>query len=455
MVGPLVSHVYRYPFESQAVPTPRGMDLRLATSGPLSEPSRFFRGRLTRPRRAADLLQGLVEIVQARFYLPPSSLSRMLAMADPVVTCGSEVLRFEAFSGCCGVYARVDLLPPALDGEWLGRGTTNVDFNAPMRASLACVRDGEDLGLAISDEEVELIRGTESVVERKVKLPIRWLKGFVEVQAFQSRMVRVAEVPGLEAVRFLRSLPRGTNAGSGFVIPASRGVRISQSPASDGVRVVGLNRLRVLEPLARHARLLRIYNDPATGATGWELVLDEARWHLIVSPEPVRGFSGEGQVLDALAVHCWEDFLAPIHAALRWQNQIEPAYLAARFALAPDEIAAALAALGSRGLVGYDLETSAYFYRELPFDLSQIEVFHPRLLDARALVKAGGVKITRRDLGQIEAIVNGSTVEHRVILTEEASTCTCPWFSKHQGERGPCKHLLATRIVVGVLHEEA
>lgn len=27
--------------------------------------------------------------------------------------------------------------------------------------------------------------------------------------------------------------------------------------------------------------------------------------------------------------------------------------------------------------------------------------------------------------------------------------CTCPWFAKHQGSRGPCKHVLAARLVSG------
>jgi hypothetical protein len=44
---------------------------------------------------------------------------------------GDDVVRFEAFSSCCSTYARVDFLPAALDGERSGRGTTNVDFNAP------------------------------------------------------------------------------------------------------------------------------------------------------------------------------------------------------------------------------------------------------------------------------------------------------------------------------------
>ena len=330
MSGPAISHTYRYAFESKAVGLPGGLDLRLATSGQGEEGLDYFRGKLTRPLRAADLLRGLVQVVQSRFYVPPAMLARLIP-ADPVVTCGDDVLRFEAFSSCCSAYARVDLLPTALDGERTGRGTTNVDFNAPMRAALARVRDRDDLGLAIGANSVELSRGTDAVVERKVSLPLRWLKGFVEVQTFQGRMLRRLEVPGPEAMRFLRSLPRGAGPGLAWVVPAGRGLRLSQTPARDGVRLGGVGRLRVLEGLVRHARSLRIYADDPSGAGAWELVLDEARFHLVVSPDVSRGFSGEGQVLSSLAGDRWADVLPRVRASLRWETRIDPEALPTSF----------------------------------------------------------------------------------------------------------------------------
>ena len=47
---------------------------------------------------------------------------------------------------------------------------------------------------------------------------------------------------------------------------------------------------------------------------------------------------------------------------------------------------------------------------------------------------------------QAEAYVQGTEVEHRVRLRPEGDTCTCPWYGKHQGDRGPCKHVLAARL---------
>jgi predicted nucleic acid-binding Zn finger protein len=42
-----------------------------------------------------------------------------------------------------------------------------------------------------------------------------------------------------------------------------------------------------------------------------------------------------------------------------------------------------------------------------------------------------------------DASVQGSEVLHRVREVDGEMQCTCPWFAKHRGERGPCKHVLA------------
>src|SRR5205823_13353701 len=127
-----------------------------------------FQVRLPRPRRTADLLRGMAQVVQSRFHVPPAMLARILLLADPVITSSDDVLRFEAFSACCSTYARVDLLPDALDGQFQGRGTTNVDFNAALRAALARIRDSDRIELSVGAKSMALSRNAESIVERKV-----------------------------------------------------------------------------------------------------------------------------------------------------------------------------------------------------------------------------------------------------------------------------------------------
>jgi hypothetical protein len=446
MSGPALDYSYRYSFASELAANPKGNRLRLATCGGAEEHPHFFQGRLTRPRRTADLLRGLAQIVQSRFHVPPAMLARILLLADPVITSSDDILRFEAFSACCSTYARVDLLPYALDGQLQGRGTTNVDFNATLRAALARIRDVDNVELSVGAKAVELSRNAESVVERKVPLPLRWLKGFVEVQAYQARMRPRLDVTGAEAWRFLRALPRGIVKQTCWVMPAGTGLRVSHRATKDGVAVGGMQRLRVLEDLARHARQLLVFAEDASQTSTWVLVLDEARFHLVLSPEVWRGFSGEGQVLGDLASVAGKKSLARVQASLKWQSRIDTSSLAHKFCLTETTVTAALSVLGASGLVGYDLAEGRYFHRELPFDLSRVEMLQPRLKEARKLLERQGVQIVKQDNDGVEALATGTGVEHRVRLSSDLARCTCPWFAKHQGARGPCKHVLAVQI---------
>jgi hypothetical protein len=161
-----------------------------------------------------------------------------------------------------------------------------------------------------------------------------------------------------------------------------------------------------------------------------------------------RGFSGEGQALFDLASAGGKNGLARVQASLKWESRIHAPALADKFALPTNCVAAALSVLGARGLVGYDLAEGTYFHRELPFDLSRVETLQPRLRHARKLLERAGVHIVRQEEDRVEAMVAGSGVEHRVRLTGDEAHCTCPWFAKHQGRRGPCKHVLALQILL-------
>jgi hypothetical protein len=444
MSGPAIAYTYSYQQASQLDKLPAGPRLRLATCDGAEQHPYFFTGRIVQPRRTADMLSALMDVVKARYSIPAAMLAKILAQADPVVTCNDDRLRFEAFSGCASSYARIDFDPESIETESFGRGTTNVDFQAPMIAALASIRDQDRVSLAVGSTAVELRREAGDVVEKKVSLPLRWLKGFMEVQAYQPRLQPVHELPGSEALRFLRSLPRmKTSRHEIWIVPAGRGLRLSQVATKDGVRVNGVERLRVLERIALHAKTLRVHGDPQTGCSGWELDLGNMRFHLVLSPDVWRGFSGEGQVLSQLAEKNSAAALAKVRAALAWQAKLVAAALAQKAKLPESQIASALALLAARGLVGYDITSQSYFHRELPFDLSLVDKLQPRLIAAKKLLAANGVQATSE---AHEFFVTGSGVEHRVRWSADAPRCSCPWYAKHQGARGPCKHVLAVQM---------
>jgi len=184
-----LSHTYRYYRQSSV-----GSDgLALVTA--LDHPAkRFFKGHLLRPQCVSELLLGLSNVVRSRFFVPPAMLGRILLEADPVITCEDSGLRFEGFSSCCSCYARLDLDSPSLDGQLYDRGTTNVEFGASMRAALAGMRALDTVRLSIGMEGFEVSSSAQDVIERKVELPIRWVKGFCETGIYLSRMQLWLEV---------------------------------------------------------------------------------------------------------------------------------------------------------------------------------------------------------------------------------------------------------------------
>jgi hypothetical protein len=443
--------LYRYAIASQVRRAEHSSELLLGTSGgtttevtegPALHPY-FFKGFLTQPAPAAAGMLACAAVARARYYHAAGSLIANI-IRDPVVTSNDDRLRFESFSGCCGVHARLDLLPDALDEAPRACGTTNVDFNEPMRAALASAAAGGPVLLSVGTDEVAVTTMRGSVTERKVPLPGRWLKGFGEVQALAVGMTLVAELTGPDAPRFIRGIPRRA-ARPLWAVPAGGTLALTTSPCPGAACLAGPHRLTELGPLLRFARGLRVYS-PAVDAqslpvpSAWELDLGTVRFTLTLSPEHSRGFSGEGALLGALADDSLTADAELMSVLLAWSARIDIGRISAEAGLCPERTVLALTQLAASGRVGYDLAEQSFFHRELPFGPA-LEKLHPRLADARALIASGAV--TPHDGG---ASVRSGDAEHRVTFATPHDVCTCPWWGKHRGTRGPCKHVLAARM---------
>ncbi|MFF4395326.1 SWIM zinc finger family protein [Streptomyces sp. NPDC001480] len=451
MTRSLQAVAYRRPsvLESAAGGPRLGLETsRGATPTGVADHPRFFAGFLTSPQVAAAGLLAVADVAAARYYQP-----QLRASLDPVVTGNGDRLRFESFSGCGGVYARLDILGPGLDGGEVGHGTTNVDVNNPLREALARIGADDPLHLRVGPEELAVTTLDGPVVEKKVPLPDRWLRGFAEAQVIAAGFDLRAELPAAEAVRFLRSLPRGgpRGAASGprWVVPAGRGLRPTTRAVPGAVCLPGPERLAALQRVLRHATALRVYGPAVTGgpagatAGAWEVVLPGMRLTLTLSPDASRGFSGEGGVLDALATDAAAEDAELVEVLLAWEPRIDVGDLAAASGLTPERVKAALVRLGTSGRVGYDTAEAAYFHRELPYDAERVERHNPRLRAARALVAAGAVALD----GALGTVTAEDGHAHRVREEAGVLSCSCPWWAKYRGGRGPCKHALAVRMV--------
>jgi hypothetical protein len=430
----MVSAAYSY-LGSSALAPAGGLTLQ-TSGGPAAHP-RFFRGFLTEPGAAALGLLAVAEVARTRYFRPVSP-----AGLDPVVTAGTDRLRFESFSGCCGVYARLDLLPAGIDGEIVAHGTTNVDVNPPLQRALTRVGSADPLHLAVGPDDLTVTTFDGPLVERKVPLPSRWLRGFAEAQVLTARFDPRAEIGVAEARTLLNRLPAGDRSVL-WALPAGRSLRLTSRPVPGAICLPGAGRLVALKPFLRYATTLRVYGpavaaDSGPVASTWELGLPALRLSLTLSPEPYRGFSGEGAVLESLASDEAADDAELISALLSWDPAIDVDALAAAAGLGAGRVRDALTQLSTAGRVGYDVAEAGYFHRTLPYSADVAEQLNPRLAGARALVAAGAVSVD----GDIAVVASGGQIYH-----VRRSSCTCPWWAKHRGQRGPCKHALAVRMV--------
>ena len=446
MGGGLVSG---YAAASALVDGPAGPRLGLETATALTptglvERPVFFSGFPARPEVLAAGLLAVADVAATTYA--DFGQAKRLANLDPVVTASGDRMRFESFSGCNSVHARLDLLPDGISEGEVGFGTTNVDINQPLRTALARMGGTALLHLTVGPDEVRASTPDDQHVERKVDLPDRWVRGLAEVPYVSAAMTVRAELTGGAIGRFARDLPRAGSPGpTVHLVPAAGGVRLLPRALPGSIAVPGATRLRGMDRVLRFATSLTLHTDPH-GATAWVFALPGARLTLVLTAHPYRGFSGEGGLLLRLVDRASEAHGRALLVDLGWAPAVDPARLVATTGLVPDEVAGGLAWLAASGRLGHDLTDAGWFHRELPVDAEQVIRRNPRLRNAQALAATDGVRPVRPGEWRVRGTGTGTGTGTGHTVSGASSVdlaCTCPWAESHATGRGPCKHVLA------------
>ena len=257
----------------------------------------LFWGQLKDPFIISRCLIALSNIVKSNFGFNPV---RQGFLKDPIVTSGNEQIRFEAFSTCAGVYARVDILPDGQHGEFIENGTTNVDFNIPLITALSRIQKNDKLVLSVGKKEVGFHKDGEQFIERKVPLPTKWIKGLTTVQHFFSESESVLSLNKLQSVQLLRTIPAGKIKKNLFLVKRGNRYLFSPMKSAAGICIGGAHRLQLLQPLIPLSNGLTIYKQKSDQSVNIILHFDRVNFTFAISRDPFRGFSGEGAGLEAL-----------------------------------------------------------------------------------------------------------------------------------------------------------
>lgn len=435
---------YKYNSQSSITSTKGKENLLLSKFNEVEKgnSSCFFWGKLNNPYELSRCLITLSNTVQSSFNLSPFQLA---LLKDPIVTAGNNQIRFEGFSHCAGVYARVDVLENGQDGEFIENGTTNVDFNTPLISELGKIKKNDDLVLSVGEKEVGFHKEGDSFIERKVPLPSKWIKGLTTVQHYFSESDYALTLNRIQALQLFKTIPNGKVKTDYFLIKRGNKYLFSPLKSNSAVCIGGIHRLKLLQPLIPLINEMKIYPQKDMQSVTFILCFNDLNFVFSISRDFWRGFSGEGAALESLIEDLPENLIKAFDNYSYTNQTFNPTLMSFEEHIDVSKIDKLATKLSAMGLLGYDLENNGFFYRRLPFKLDRIMSLNPRLKGAEKLLLEGKVEIILKKDNEIEAKVEGSGVQHYVIIKGDTQKCTCTWFSKNQGERGACKHILAVK----------
>ncbi|MCO7223473.1 SWIM zinc finger family protein [Pleionea sp. CnH1-48] len=441
---------YQYHQHSSLEKARRGLCLNLSSSAELTQSATLFEGDIQHSEVTARSLRVLGDVIESRFYEPAALNNKRAKHADPLATVGHDALRFEGFSSCCSIYARLDIFSQGFKARQLSAGTTHVEFGATVKAALAGVYNHSPLSIMLNSASPQLVTKKKALVHKQISLPLRWIKGLAEVQALQTDLQPIFTLNRFRALKLLRQLPSRASKNSVWLECLDNNVVVHHHPYATGIEFNGAERLQLLKSLIPIAQSVSLFADPKGQLTTWVVDFGSSTFTLVLSAEPARGLSGEGQLLSHLA-NSNDDLVEQVQQLLNQQQYLATDVLSEQLSVTPEAVKSALTILASRGLVGFDAYQQRFFYRRLPFDRNLVEQVHPRLLEARKLLQSQPIKLV---LGEQEVITHiaSNDATYQVKLRADEQRCTCQWFAQHQGKRGPCKHILAGQMALREYH---
>ncbi|HZW32684.1 MAG TPA: SWIM zinc finger family protein [Isosphaeraceae bacterium] len=406
---------------------------------------------------------------------------------DPVITVHPDQVLFEVFSKDEGAYAKLGVDRDAFDhtGE-LACGTTNVDFSQALDQGLQQMRSYRQTRLSIGQEGVTFATaGAGEVLEKQIRVPDSWLRGFLQVQsaaALPRDRFELAPVDLYNALRHLRlhadrkgqrrglrielvpgEPPRLVLEPWNLVIPASG--EPFRGKAARVVRVWGRRRLALLHRFLPFAESIEVHVLGSGLPSFWVLRAADmtltlgltgftaANWSQALNFDLLlpRKTAASTQPLDAVLAHLHQNWSAGAGELARATGLAWPA------------LTEALQLGCQQGKIMYDLAGDVYRFRPLTdasLDLARLEYRDNReriaydLLARRGAVKivsenripAAGLELT----GQVVVTEDRREYRPQMLMADEGQVtradCTCTAFRKQGLKAGPCVHLVALRL---------
>ena len=399
---------------------------------------------------------------------------------DPVITVHPDELFFECFSQDESSYGKLSCNYNVFTGiDEFKCGTTNIDYSAELYGEFQKIRGYKDTAFTIDPTGFEAKTTDEEVYkEVKIDLPESWVRGFLQVSTAMALPAVSFDLHPMDVFSICQMLRRfrekeGPRA-LRFVLEPDKPIRIFFEPwnkelvlnrslytgdQSHTIRIWGRRRLAILErliPVSRNFKAVLL----GSGLPSFFLAdMGDMTFTLGLSGWTANDWSRAG-AFDLMAPrgNVDQETKKAVFDALK-ENWLESSdSLAQRLGKETSVVSSALTAYTQAGRVVYDLKNHIYRVRELtqePLDMKLLRFSSEQEKVANELISLGRVKIigtAQKDNLEIKGKVKDykeSYLTLAVIDKDERlveGTCECGFYRSNKLKKGPCEHILATRI---------
>ena len=440
-----------------------------------------IRGELNSINRTSDkILAPYREAKQKFFSFTYKKYRDIWFVLDPVITIHPDEVFFECFSQDESSYGRLACGYEVFKNiEEKAYGTTNIDYSDALYKEFQKIRNYKETNFTVDPSGFEVSTEKEaSYKELKIDLPDSWVRGFLQVSSAMTMntasfdlhpmdiynfcfiLKRHKEKQGPRSIRFY--LKPGQPVKAVFE-PWNKTVICSRSiyhgTEEKEIRIWGRRRLLILERLIPIAKRFRVHLLGTGLPSFFEADLGHMNFTLGLSGWTKNDWSRAGN-FDLMAPRAEVDLFTKgkIFEALKetWQESADS--LATRMNMDKAVIKGALGAYTQAGRVMYDMNKEVYRVRELtqdPLPFEQLRFASEREEFANQFIYQNkvSVKVDANDrsttlhgmVKTADKVFNTKLVINADQQLEEA-ICQCPFFKKNKLYKGPCEHILATRI---------
>jgi len=401
---------------------------------------------------------------------------------DPVITVHPDEIFFECFSQDESSYGKLSCSYDTFkDIEEYSYGTTNIDYSDKLYDEFQKIRDYKETSFQIDpsgfEVETEL---SDAFKEEKIDLPDSWVRGFLQISSAMTMEKSSFTLHPMDMYNILLMLKRNKERKSPrslrFILQPDKPVEVVFEPwgkklifrrsiyegkVAEEIRIWGRRRLFTLERLLPVAKSFKVSLLGSGMPSFWEADLGTMHFTLGLSGWSTNDWSASAN-FDLMSPRVEVDSMTSqkVFEALRRHYVASASSLSKRLGLEKSIITSALGIYSQYGRVLYDMKKDTYRLRELsvePLPMDKLQFSNEREEKASNFVLANLVTVEKvykqEESTQIYGSVkdNAKTYSTMLVIDNDMklkdATCNCWYYGQNKLHKGPCEHILATRVM--------